>query len=218
MGLIPFLSPISIVQQSRRTKEPIIMSEQMTLKGTLKGHNGWVTQIATTPVFPDMLLSASRDKTIIMWHLTREDTQYGIPKRRLQGHSHFVSDVVISSDGQFCLSGSWDGTLRLWDLASGNTTRRFIGHTKDVLSVAFSADNRQIVSLPVIAPSNCGTLWVFASTPSKNKVTPNGFPVFDSPHWPKTQLLFHLVGINWSRSGISPTANSSVITTATLAT
>merc|ERR1711883_1297 len=118
----------------------------MTLKGTLKGHNGWITQIATTPVFPDMLLSASRDKTIIMWQLTRDETQYGIPKRRLNGHSHFVSDVVISSDGQFCLSGSWDGTLRLWDLASGNTTRRFIGHTKDVLSVAFSADNRQIVS------------------------------------------------------------------------
>merc|ERR1711990_43270 len=120
--------------------------EQMTCKGTLKGHNGWITQIATTPVFPDMLLSASRDKTIIMWQLTRDKSQYGIPKRRLNGHSHFVSDVVISSDGQFCLSGSWDGTLRLWDLASGNTTRRFIGHTKDVLSVAFSADNRQIVS------------------------------------------------------------------------
>jgi len=31
-------------------------------------------------------------------------------------------------------------------LSSGTTTRRFIGHTKDVLSVAFSADNRQIVS------------------------------------------------------------------------
>ncbi|NXP57300.1 RACK1 kinase, partial [Chloropsis cyanopogon] len=29
---------------------------------------------------------------------------------------------------------------------SGTTTRRFVGHTKDVLSVAFSSDNRQIVS------------------------------------------------------------------------
>lgn len=29
---------------------------------------------------------------------------------------------------------------------SGKTTRRFEDHTKDVLSVAFSADNRQIVS------------------------------------------------------------------------
>jgi len=46
----------------------------------------------------------------------------------------------------FALSGSWDSTLRLWDLHTGQTTRRFIGHTRDVLSVAFSADNRQIVS------------------------------------------------------------------------
>lgn len=34
----------------------------------------------------------------------------------------------------------------LWFLISGTTTRQFVGHTKDVLSVAFSADNRQIVS------------------------------------------------------------------------
>ena len=53
---------------------------------------------------------------------------------------------MVSSDGQFCLSGSWDGTLRLWDITTGSTTRRFVGHTKDVLSVSFSADNRQIVS------------------------------------------------------------------------
>merc|ERR1719430_353024 len=71
---------------------------------------------------------------------------YGIPKKCLTGHNHFVSDVVMSSDGQFALSGSWDKTLRLWDLAAGITTRQFVGHTKDVLSVAFSADNRQIVS------------------------------------------------------------------------
>ena len=64
----------------------------------------------------------------------------------MPSHSHYVQDVAISSDGQFALSGSWDGTLRLWDLQSGETSRRFVGHSKDVLSVAFSADNRQIVS------------------------------------------------------------------------
>merc|ERR1712109_238218 len=71
---------------------------------------------------------------------------YGVLKKCLTGHNHFVSDVVMSSDGQFALSGSWDKTLRLWDLNAGVTTRQFVGHTKDVLSVAFSADNRQIVS------------------------------------------------------------------------
>jgi guanine nucleotide-binding protein subunit beta-2-like 1 protein len=121
-------------------------SEHLVLKAELKGHTGWVTSIATTAEQPDMLLSASRDKSLIVWNLLRKDDAYGIASKRLTGHGHFVQDVAISSDGQFALSGSWDGTLRLWDLNTGNTTRRFIGHTKDVLSVAFSADNRQIVS------------------------------------------------------------------------
>lgn len=53
---------------------------------------------------------------------------------------------MISSDGAYALSASWDKTLRLWELSTGTTTRRFVGHTNDVLSVSFSADNRQIVS------------------------------------------------------------------------
>jgi len=93
-----------------------------------------------------MIVSASRDKTILVWSLLREEGNYGVPRRSLHGHNHFVQDVVLSSDGQFALSASWDKTLRLWDLNTGVTTRRFVGHTADVMSVSFSADNRQIVS------------------------------------------------------------------------
>jgi len=121
-------------------------TDHLVLRGQLTGHGGWVTALATSMEAPDMLLSASRDKSLIVWTLTREEEKFGVAKRRLKGHSHYVQDVAISSDGQFALSGSWDGTLRLWDLNTGTTTRNFYGHTKDVLSVAFSADNRQIVS------------------------------------------------------------------------
>lgn len=123
-----------------------VQAESLMLKGELRGHNGWVTALATTLQQPDLLLSASRDRSLVVWRLTRDDESYGVAQRRLKGHGHFVQDVAISSDGQFALSGSWDSTLRLWDLNTGATTRRFIGHKKDVLSVAFSADNRQIVS------------------------------------------------------------------------
>lgn len=43
---------------------------------------------------PNMLLSGSRDKTLIIWNLTRDDAAYGYPKRSLHGHSHIVSDCV----------------------------------------------------------------------------------------------------------------------------
>ncbi|KAA8542782.1 hypothetical protein F0562_023934 [Nyssa sinensis] len=122
------------------------MAETLVLRGTMRAHTDWVTAIATPIDNSDMIVTASRDKSIILWHLTKEDKTYGVPRRRLTGHSHFVQDVVLSSDGQFALSGSWDGELRLWDLAAGTTARRFVGHTKDVISVAFSIDNRQIVS------------------------------------------------------------------------
>lgn len=130
----------------------------------------------------------SSDKSVMVWSLTRGDIEFGVAKKALRGHSHFVQDVVLSSDGNFCLSASWgehprhrsrpmcpcaksknsthsfylfgrrrtmlrndsqhltDRSLRLWDLKNGKTIRRFVGHDKDVLSVAFSADNRQIVS------------------------------------------------------------------------
>lgn len=126
--------------------QAVANSEQIVLKGELRGHGGWVTAIATTMEDRNSILSASRDKSIIVWTLTRTEEAYGHAQKRLTGHGHFVQDVAISSDGMFALSGSWDGTLRLWDLNNGTTTRRFIGHSKDVLSVAFSADNRQIVS------------------------------------------------------------------------
>ena len=75
------------------------MTEQLILKGTLEGHSGWVTSLATSLENPNMLLSGSRDKTLIIWNLTRDESSYGYPKRSLHGHSHIVSDCVCLPGG-----------------------------------------------------------------------------------------------------------------------
>merc|ERR1712076_218330 len=113
MGLISRVSSRTYRNRKKQTKKFIMARQEvMTLKGSLEGHGGWVTQIATNPQFPDMLISSSRDKTLIIWQLNRDGEAYGPPMKRLKGHNHFVSDVVVSSCGQFAVSASWDKTLR----------------------------------------------------------------------------------------------------------
>jgi guanine nucleotide-binding protein subunit beta-2-like 1 protein len=117
-------------------------SESLVFRGELTGHRGWVTSIATTYEQSSLVVSASRDKKVFIWELTPDGDAVGYARRSMGGHSEPVSSVVLSSDGQFALSGSWDRTMRLWDLNTGTTARTFQGHTKDVNSVAFTPSPR----------------------------------------------------------------------------
>jgi len=39
--------------------------------------------------------------------------------RTFEGHTDWVSAVAVTPDGRRAVSGSWDQTLRLWDLENG---------------------------------------------------------------------------------------------------
>merc|ERR1712029_508519 len=47
-------------------KESRKMTETLQLRGTLEGHAGWVTQIATNPKYPDIILSACQWLGLLM--------------------------------------------------------------------------------------------------------------------------------------------------------
>jgi WD40 repeat protein len=64
----------------------------------------------------------------------------------LTGHTDAVSSVAFSPDGKLLASGSWDKTIKLWDVASGSLVRTLSGHTSGVRSVAFSPDGRLLAS------------------------------------------------------------------------
>ena len=61
------------------------------------------------------------------------------------GHTSWVESVVFSPDGKMVLTGSQDGTAKLWDL-SGRELQTFAGHDGQVHSVAFSPDGEQVLT------------------------------------------------------------------------
>src|SRR5439155_12860072 len=65
-----------------------------------------------------------------------------------KGHTAPVRGVAFSPDGKTALSGSEDGTMFLWDLATGQALRPFKGHAQgaEVKGVAFSPDGRTAIS------------------------------------------------------------------------
>jgi WD40 repeat protein len=62
------------------------------------------------------------------------------------GHTISVSSVVFSPDGKLLASGSWDRTVKLWAVASGQEPRTLRGYADKVSSVVFSPDGKLLAS------------------------------------------------------------------------
>jgi PKD repeat protein len=68
------------------------------------------------------------------------------PLRTLEGHTSSVFSVAFSPDGKLLASGSWDDTVKLWEVSTGQEVRTLEGHTNSVWSVAFSPDGKLLAS------------------------------------------------------------------------
>jgi WD40 repeat protein len=115
----------------------------------IKG-DGEVSSVAYSPD-GRRIVSGSYDGTIKVW-----DMENGRELRTLRGYGNWVVSegvplncvisVVYSPDGRRIVSGSYDGTIKIWDAESGRELRTLMGHTGAVYSMAYSPDGRRIVS------------------------------------------------------------------------
>ncbi len=64
----------------------------------------------------------------------------------LEGHKDGVNSIAFSPDGATLASGSWDATVKLWDIATRTNIATITGHTGRVYSVSFSPDGTTLAS------------------------------------------------------------------------
>jgi WD40 repeat protein len=93
----------------------------------------------------------------------------------------FCTSVALSADGNYCVSGGREGSVRLWDTRTGKERIQFAGHHASVRSLAFSPDSKTLLSG---SDDNTVRLWTWpraanSSTPRapKNAASrPSPFP------------------------------------------
>jgi len=66
--------------------------------------------------------------------------------KTLEGHQGSIRSLAVSADGHTLVSGSTDGTVKVWDLRTRRLQHTLIGHTDLVRTVAISPDGKIIAS------------------------------------------------------------------------
>ena len=56
----------------------------------------------------------------------------------LSGHSGSTYSVAISSDNKYIISGSFDNTIKIWDMEKKELIYTLTGHTSSVCSITIS--------------------------------------------------------------------------------
>jgi platelet-activating factor acetylhydrolase IB subunit alpha len=143
---------------------------------TLPGHDHSVSAVrfipsgaAGAPSSGNLLVSASRDKTLRIW-----DVSTGYCVKTIRGHADWVRDVCPSPDGRYLLSAGNDQTARLWDISLANPESKLtlVGHehTIECCTLAPTSAYRYLAPLAGLKkPPPVSSAAEFMATGSRDK-------------------------------------------------
>jgi WD40 repeat protein len=101
-----------------------------------KGDSRWMALAASTS--GEQMLTGGRDGSLVLWSAA------GLPTAKLKGHRAAVHSVAFVPGTQTCVSASWDGTVRFWNLETLEETRSLSGPVTGALCLAIARDGARL--------------------------------------------------------------------------
>ena len=93
----------------------------------------------------------------------------------LRGHAAPVQAAAISADGEILVSGSWDNTIKIWNLATNAIAKTLEGHSLRIRQVAITPDGQTLASA---SDDKTVMLWDLASGSLKATLIGHSGPVY----------------------------------------
>ena len=136
--------PAGLVEGALRLSSHVLAARPEEMAGQLLGRMLDFRQPEVRKIMEDSRGSLKPLSLVPMWR--RLDAPGRPLIRTFEGHQSGVSSVAMAPDSRTALSGSYDKTLKLWDLKSGALLRTFEGHQGGVSSVAMAPDGLTAIS------------------------------------------------------------------------
>jgi len=76
--------------------------------------------------------------------ITLRNVGDGAVEHTFEGHTDRITSIVPLADGRWLLSGSLDGTIRIWEIATGECAHVIRSHSREWCSLALSRDGRSL--------------------------------------------------------------------------
>ena len=114
-------------------------------------------------------LTASRKLPALINKWPLPDLPHPALQRALTGHTGRVSAVAIAPDGTWLATAGDDGTVRIWDPATGQQRATLTGHTGAVSAVAIAPDGTWLATA-----SGDGTVRIWDPATGQQRATLTG--------------------------------------------
>ena len=144
-----------VIEPMMEEPEPVKQTIHDDSVYVFRNHKDSVYCSAFHPTSHDLIITGGGDDVAFIWNYPTYMNATTRKHIRLEGHTDTITSVGFNFDGSLCLTGAYDGQVRIWDAISGELKQVLEGPEDIEFACWHSKGNA------VLAGSKDGTVWLW---------------------------------------------------------